>query len=81
MRHDQVRASASLLLIRKRFQFAGALLIGALAAVVRARAAAAGIDVRARQPQYADRQCRRGHHRLLDAAVDRDLSRASGAAR
>jgi hypothetical protein len=29
MRHDQVRAASASLLVRKRFQFAGALLIGA----------------------------------------------------
>ena len=34
-----------------------------------------GEFARAGEPQRADRQYRRDHHRLLDAAVDRDLSR------
>ena len=75
MRHDRVSTRQVSILLRKRFQFAGALLVATLIPWFARGPLLPGSMFEPASLNTLAAQCRGGDHRLLDAALDRDLSR------
>ena len=75
MRHDPPAKLKRSLFTRRRFQYAGALVLGALLPVALRGTVLPGIPGEAASVNALFGNLVGDHHRLLDAAVDRDLPR------